>query len=425
MKNFKLYLLFFSIAFVLRVVWIFITGSHIHPQTWEYEEAAVNLLNGRGFTFLHLGVPYFAPFPPLYTFFCAGVYFITKHSFLILELFQAAISAFICVIIFRIADSIFSRSAAILSAILAAFHPGIIIYTAKLHPLVMDTFFISLTVLAFLKLRSDFSIKNQIAAGVISGLCMLTRSTIVLFLFFAIIWFFYQKAYPKRKAIFGCFVVLFVSFLVILPWTIRNYVIHRQLIFIQAPAGELFWRGNNINASGSSYKADGRTILESASPEFLKKLHGLDDMGQNKLFKKEAFNFIKIHPFKAVGLFIKKSYYFWWFSPQSGIEYPKAYLSIYKILYSGILLFAISGIIFSLSSKINNIRCGAWLIVLLFISISFAQSIFYVEGRHRWAIEPLLLIFTAHGLIEIKDKLKIVFLTKNPKLFGGEQWKKT
>lgn len=410
--NNRLYLLIFSIAFVLRLAWIFITGSAIHPHVWEYEEAAVNLLNGKGFVQMHLGAPHFSPFPPLYSFFCAGLYFITNHNFLILELLQVVISAFICVIVFKIADSVFNRPTAVFSALLTAFHPGLIIYTAKLHPLVMDTFFISLVVLAFLKFGSDFSIRNQVIAGVVSGLCMLTRPTIALFLFLAIIWFFYRGVCSKKRIIFGSFVVLFISFLIILPWTIRNYAIHRQFIFIQASAGELFWRGNNINASGSSYRADGRTMLESASPDFLEELYSLDELGQNELFKEEAFDFIKTHPFKAVRLFIKKIYYFWWFSPQSGIEYPRPYLLSYKILYSGILLFAVLGIVFSLRSKINNIKWGAKLITLLFISISVAQSLFYVEGRHRWAIEPLLLIFTAYGL------------TGSLKLSGGENGKK-
>lgn len=412
MKNIKLYLSIFSAAFALRLACIIITGSYANPQAWEYEDIAVNLLNGRGFVYQHLGAVYHSFVQPLYPFFCAAVYSITNHSFLVLALLQASISAFICIIIFKIANIIFNRGIAIFSAILVILHPGVIIYTAKLHPFVLDAFFISLVAMAFLHLRSDFSIRNQIIAGIISGFCILTRSTIALFLIFAIIQFFYEGFYPKKKIIIGGLIVLSVSFLVILPWTIRNYMVHRQFVFIQTNTGEVFWRGNNIKASGSSYRIDGRTVLESSSPEFLKKLYSLDEMGQNKLFRGEAFNFIKNHPFKTVALFIKKNYYFWWFSPKSGIEYPNAYLLIYKILYLIILLFAISGIIFSLCSRINSIKWNSGLIVILFIAISFAQSIFYVEGRHRWAIEPLLLIFTAYGLIEIKDRINKCLKTK-------------
>jgi len=404
-KNRRSIILIFILALSMRVLWVVIAKSYIYIQAWEYEDIAVNLLNGHGFAYSHLGTVYYSFVQPLYPFFCAAVYFITNHSFLVLTLLQVFISAFICIIIFKIADIVFNRYVAILSAILVALHPGVIIYTAKLHPFVLDTFFISLVALVFLHLNSDFSIRNQIIAGIVSGFCILTRSTIALFLIFVIIWFFYNGIYSKKRVILGGLVILFTSFIVILPWTIRNYIIHRQFIFIQTNVGEVFWRGNNSNASGSSYKINGRTILESSSVEFLKKLYSLDEMGQNRLFREEAVNFIKQHPFKCVSLFIKKNYYFWWFSPQSGIEYPRGYLLIYKILYSGILLFAISGIIFSLSSKISNIRWNAWLILFLLISISFAQSFFYVEGRHRWAVEPLLLIFTAYGLIEIKHKV--------------------
>jgi len=407
MKNLKSYLLVFSVAFILRLVWIFITGSHVHPQEWEYEVVATNLLNGKGFIYTHLNTVYFSIVQPLYPFFCAVIYFVSRHSFLILELIQAAIASITCVTVFNIAEIIFSnRKVAIISAMLLTFHPGIIAYTAKLHPLVLDSFFISLVALSFLRLSSNFSTRNQIFAGLMSGLCILTRSTIVLFLPIMVAWFFYKSPYIKKKIIFGFGLILLVSSIIILPWIIRNYMVYKQFVFIQTTTGEVFWRGNNINATGSAYRINGKTVLESSSPEFLKKLYSLDEMGQNKLFREEAFNFIKDHPFKSVSLFIKKNYYFWWFSPQSGMEYPKLYLLIYKALYSVVILFGILGIIFALSSKISNIRESTLLILLLFLSISFAQSLFYVEGRHRWAIEPLMLIFTANGIINIKNMVK-------------------
>jgi len=396
----------FISAFILRISWMLITNSHVHPQIWEYENIAINLLNGRGFTYFHLNTAYRSFVQPLYPFFCTVIYLFTNHSYLILQLVQIIISSFICVIIFEIAGIIFDRRIAVFSAILAVFHPGMIVYAVKLHPLVMDTFLISLVALAFLHLRSNFSVRNQIVTGTISGLCILTRSTIGLFLPLAIIWLLYRNSCPKKKIISGGFIILLTSFLIILPWMIRNYMVHRQVVFMQTTTGEVFWRGNNTNASGSAYKIDGRTVLGSSSPEFLKKLYSLDEMEQNKLFREEAFNFIKSHPFKAISLFVKKNYYFWWFSLQSGMEYPKLYLLIYKALYSIVILFGILGIIFALSSKIDNIRENTLLMLFLFLSISFAQSLFYVEGRHRWAIEPMLLIFTANGIASIKNMVK-------------------
>ena len=108
---------------------------------------------------------------------------------------------------------------------------------------------------------------------------------------------------------------------------------------------------------------------------------------------------VKNNPDKFVSLFFKKIYYFWWFSPQFGILYPKHLLPFYKILYSGEFLFALIGILFIAVSRDKSLKHKGILLLMVFLSISVFQSLFYVEGRHRLALEPLLLIFTASGII--------------------------
>jgi hypothetical protein len=47
-----------------------------------------------------------------------------------------------------------------------------------------------------------------------------------------------------------------------------------------------------------------------------------------------------------------------------------------------------------------------YLLIGMCLAISFFQSIFYVEMRHRWAIEPILLIFAANGIINLRNIVK-------------------
>lgn len=399
--NLQLFCIFIA-AFILRLVWIFIKKSYIHPQAWEYEDIATNILNGHGFTYSHLGgVAYRSFIQPLYPFLCAAIYFLTNHSYLALLLTQSFISASICFIIFRIAITIFdNKNIAIFSALLYAFHPSLIIYTAELHPLFLDTFFISLTVLAFLKAGKDCSLNNVIFTGIVSGLCILTRSTIALFLPIGIIWLFMIQGDYKRYVV-KYFLIILIAFLVILPWTIRNLLVHKQFIFIQTSVGEQFWVGNNMHASGSCYLLNGKKVLEYVPPE----IYGLDEIGQYKAFSNEAVHFIKMYPRRFLALFFKKIYYFWWFSPQSGMQYPLEYLVIYKFLYSIIILFSVFGIYLAFVSKEFRVRQNACLMVLFLASISIAQSLFYVEGRHRWAIEPIMLIFAVSGAINIIKRM--------------------
>ena len=41
----------------------------------------------------------------------------------------------------------------------------------------------------------------------------------------------------------------------------RNYIVLNKFVFIQE-SGEVFWRGNNQNATGTAFTDDGKPLLE-------------------------------------------------------------------------------------------------------------------------------------------------------------------
>jgi hypothetical protein len=46
----------------------------------------------------------------------------------------------------------------------------------------------------------------------------------------------------------------------------------------------------------------------------------------------------------------------------------------------------------------------AVLLVMLLLALSGLQSLYYVEGRHRWAVEPLLLAISGGGIAWIRER---------------------
>jgi hypothetical protein len=221
-----------------------------------------------------------------------------------------------------------------------------------------------------------------------------------------ILWiiFVFNQSLKKRLKIAFCFTL--ISFATILPWTIRNYFVTGEFILVGAVAEECFWLGNNPNASGSSYNVAGQTMrVDLAGEDLLRRVYSSNEIMQKKIFKDAAFDFIKNNPGKFMIFFLKKIYYFWWFSPQFGLLYPKLYIPFYKILYFLEFLFGIVGISLAMKSKNKTIIQSSVLIISVLLSISISQSLFYVEGRHRLALEPLLLIFAANGIFYIKEKI--------------------
>lgn len=64
--------------------------------------------------------------------------------------------------------------------------------------------------------------------------------------------------------------------------------------------------------------------------------------------------------------------------------------------YAAVALAAIAGLITVLRRP--DLRPDLALILILFASVATTHSLFFVEMRHRWAIEPIVLIFAAAGL---------------------------
>lgn len=395
-------ILVFISAFLLRIVVQLYTGAFVSPQVWEYETAANNFLMGQGLTYNLYGTTYYSLLSPLYSAICIVVYALTGHSFLAIGLFQAVISSFICVIVFLLARHIFGNKTAIIAAILTVFHPGLLIYTSKLHPLVLDSLLICLICWYCVNARSKPGFAIQIKLGAAFGLAMLTRATVILFLPISWLWL----VLSSRKKIFA---YIFISFMILSPWLVRNYMIHKKILVVSSSAN-MFWRGNNELATGTALAASGKPMIEEAN-DFKSRIFGKSEMEQYRIFWEEGFKFVKADSVRFLSLTAKKIFYFWWFAPTSGSEYRKVWLDVYRIYYIIILTLAILGL-FSIRKLALSLRYDVFLLLLMIFTIMIAQSLFYVETRHRWAIEPLLLIFTAQGIVTIlkntENKSKVV-----------------
>ncbi|MFA4981140.1 MAG: glycosyltransferase family 39 protein [Candidatus Omnitrophota bacterium] len=390
-------LLVLVLAFAVRLSAILALGRHISPELWEYDTIALNILKGEGYIYHGVFNTDYRSFGyPAYPYISAFFHYMTNRNYFILEMFQVVLSVGMCCLIYRIAKKIFDERTAIVSSLLVALHPGLIVYTTKIHELVLVAFLISLTF--WLIISMDLSrTSNNVLIGLLIGFGTLTRPTLVFFLPVYILYVF-ASAPAFKGRLKQCLVVAACVFIAILPWTIRNYVVHKKIIFITTISAEQFWRGNNPLASGSALTPGGDAIINAAPKEFLDKLYGMDEIGQYGYFYGEAFKFIKSNPALFIKLTLKKFLYFWTFSPQTGMRYPAAWKAVYGIFYAAVLLF------FAVGSWLAVKKGGALVpyvlsIFALLLFISAANSLYYVEMRHRWALELLMLIFSAYGAV--------------------------
>lgn len=386
------------LAFTVRVAAIFLLGRHIAPELWEYNDIALNIIHNKGYITKCLNTDYRSLGYPFYPILSAVSHFLTHENYFVLEMLNVVLSVLVCYLIYRIAEKIFNAGTALISSFLVAMHPGLIVYSTKIHELTLVVFF--MTLLLWLIIRLDLSrTVNNVLIGLIIGIGTLTRPTII---FFLPVYFIYVWLSSKRieLSLRPTLIVCLAAILAILPWTIRNYDVHKKWIFITTSSAEHFWRGNNPTASGTSLTQDNRSIIEVAPLEFREKLYSMKEIEQYDLFYKDTLKFIKSDPPHFINMIFKKFIYFWWYSPQTGLLYPAAWKIIYLGYYMMIFLLFIVGLCFSFKS-VQVDRAFLISICLFLVLISGAHSLYYIETRHRWMIEPFMIIFSSYGAMRL------------------------
>ena len=162
--------------------------------------------------------------------------------------------------------------------------------------------------------------------------------------------------------------------------------------------GEVLWRGNNPQATGHSYIDADRIVLDALPSQARAELSRLpNEVEQSRWFRRRALEFIEANPAAFVRLTLRKFFHFWWFAPQTGVLYPWLWLRGYQIFYVLALSLAAMGIWTIVGRGVTHERRDLVLLVVFLICLSALQSFYYVEGRHRWAVEPLVLALAGGG----------------------------
>ena len=378
-------------------------GGAAAAEPFEYAELARNLLSGHGYVYRHLGtdyrafysgVPYVAVAAALSRTFADGV--------LPLLLAQALFSALLALVVWRIARALAGDRVGLVAAALVALHPGLAYYDArKLHPLSLDALTIALATLLAIHMRRRATAGAAALAGVALALAIYQRPTAALMLplFAGLAWLDRRPGRVPRLAVFAS-----VTLLVLAPWLVRNQQIFGAPL-LSTTAAESFWRGNAPHSLGSSYLPDGRTVLDTADPELRRAIGGADEQGQSRAFLDAALSTMRASPLAFVGSVVRKLVLFWSFGPQTGTLYSRTQVVLYVGYYVLVMALAALGA-WSLRRRQGPPGRGiaASTLAAAVVSVWVVQSLFYVEIRHRWGVEPLVLVLSAAAIVLLRDR---------------------
>lgn len=420
-------LFIFFLALILRLIYLFQIKDadplFYHPimDALYHHDWAVSIIQGGW-----LGKDSFFR-APLYPYFLSFSYRLFGINLLIPRIVQLLIGSINCVLIARIGSLLFKKRVGIISGIIACIYPFFIFYD---NELLIPTLLIFLVLLGcYLIFKQNFtsvSKLNWFFIGIIWGLAAITRPNVLLFLIILPFWLIKRlKKNAKTAILCG---LLGVAAMII-PVTVRNYVVSKEFVPIAWQAGINFYIGNNPNSDGVTAVIPGtrktwwggfRDAKRFAEEALKRKLKNSEI---DKYWFNQGFEFITREPLKAFGLFLKKAYLFfggfefsnnrdiYFFTQLTYLKFLIFTLPLLQFPFGIIFPLCLAGIIMVFIQRESNWyskkrRPDILLCLILIMSYSLSFIFFFVSARFRLVIIPFCIIFACFSVLFAIDKIR-------------------
>jgi 4-amino-4-deoxy-L-arabinose transferase-like glycosyltransferase len=392
----------------------------------SYDQLAQRLLAGHGFSFgqdwwplTRAGEPT-AHWSYLMTLYLYVVYLIFGHHPLVARLIQAVAAGILMPwLTFRLGKRMGNTLVGLIAAAISAVYIYFFYYAAAL---MTETFFF-LAVLFTLNLSIDFAQKPGWKTGVWLGLALgcgvLLRQEFLIFVPFIVGWIIWSRRgrmrYRYFLAIFGIVIVM------ILPFTIRNYVAFKQFVLLNTNSGYVFFWSNHP-IQGTNFKS----LLPENDPTYQQlipvELRSLNEAALDSALMKLGIQFVLDDPVRFILLSISrlKDFFLFWPQPQSGLLSNLSRVGSFGIF----LPFMVYGLVLALwpgrLEKIFNgaVDRGVYLLVYLFMLVfSAIHLLSWAYVRYRLPVDTTLIIFAALAFFDILYR----FMRRREKVASGPE----
>jgi tetratricopeptide (TPR) repeat protein len=195
---------------------------------------------------------------------------------------------------------------------------------------------------------------------------------------------------------------------------IRNYAVGRDVVPIASQGGVNFYIGNNPTSNGIQARVPGaradfhgafRGAIDMAEQEAGRKLKPSEV--SNHYFKK-GFDFIITSPGAATSLTLRKLYFFWGGRERSNSKYIQFFWNRFGLGRIPLPGFWFVGPLALLGGVLLwRQRRDLALLYLFVIAYMIGVVVFFVNGRFRLPVAPVLIIFAAYALCYLYAALRM------------------
>jgi tetratricopeptide (TPR) repeat protein len=400
----------FVVAFALRLIYLFQIESiplfyNLAGDARTYDEWAQRIASG---DWLGNAVFYQAP---LYPYFLGVLQTIVGHNLWLIRLVQIALGALSCALLFLVGQRLFSREAGIASGLILACYAPAIFFDALIEKSILDLFLLSLLLLLLAQSLDEARWSQWLGIGAALGFLSLSRENALILALVVPFWialYFSRELLSVRARRVGLFSAGLL--LVLVPVGLRNLSIGGEFKLTTAQFGPNFFIGNNPVADGtygSVRKAIGATQLEGPEAARLaeKALGRKLTAGEvSDYWFEKSWNYVVATPAEWLRLLAKKWLMVWNAREVEDSDDFYLYQQWSKLLtffgwlnHFGILApFAAVGLWLTRQQWRR-----LWLLYLMALSIALSVALFFVFGRYRFPLVPLLVLLAGAGIVKL------------------------
>jgi len=387
----RIVLLVFVVAFLIRLAFL-TTKPHAFTHKLQagdeplYHGIAANLAEGQGY--VYEGQPT-ARYGPGYPVFIAAIY----RTFGVNPTFgrfgNVVLGALLCSLIALWSMKIWGSSAGLTSGLFAAFYYPFVqlppyLMTENLYlPLFVAAMTVSWCLVNLGKAFKGFSPHFvSLFAGILWGIASLTRAIALPISLLASLWL----AVRGQVKLAGILIATII--LVLLPWTVRNWLVFKTFVPIQLSAGHDLYLA--FGPQGTEPKVLGHWNWGS-DVERPKLPDGLTPAERDKWLRQQALAHLRSDTMEALIKRIPRKLANLLTPFYGTASLPNKLLT--SLFYLTLLLLSVRSLIKAWKSENFSERTFAELVLLAILFTVAFHAIFYGVVRYRYPLDALLLVF--------------------------------
>ncbi len=345
----KKLLIIFIFSLSIRVLFILTLNNSVDVWGDWWDELGWKIASGKGFwvenPYFPGGQKFYSWRTPGFPFFLAIIYKIFGHNYLAAKIGLAIISSFTCILIYFLLKEFFNSKISFIGSFLYSIYPSSIFWTGYLAPETLEVFLMVLFSIFLIKGERKRNNTFIFLSGLFLGIGVLTRSLFFVFIPLILLHLLIEF---KSKGLLK-FVFLFLGcFLMITPWVVRNYKIHKTLVLTSTEGGIVCYIANNEKSLSQP------SGYWNPPPSFFEKFNGMSEVEIDHKLYELALNFILSHPKEYLKLVWDRFIRYWRFFPHTfsgpGESYKKYHVILGFITFTPIIILSFIGFFITLKN---------------------------------------------------------------------------